>query len=85
MGAFLKLGHFGFCLGAEKNEESDFDSFTVAVAVAVAVVDGFPSFLTVTEGRDDDAVDTALFFAGGPTFGGRSGSLRFFCFASTRK
>jgi hypothetical protein len=82
MGAFLKLGNFGFCLGAEKKEESDFDSFTVAAAVAV--VDGFPSFLTITEGRDDDATDTALFFAGGPTLDGTSGSLRFFCFASTR-
>jgi hypothetical protein len=83
MGAFLKLGNFGFCLGAEKKEESDFDSFTVAAAVDV-VVDGFPSFLTITEGRDDDAAVTALFFAGGPALDGTSGSLRFFCFASTR-
>jgi hypothetical protein len=84
MGAFLKLGNFGFCFGAEKKEESDFDSFTVAAAVAVVVVDGFPSFLTITEGRDDDAADTALFFAGGPTLDGTSESLRFFCFASTQ-
>jgi hypothetical protein len=84
MGAFLKLGNLGFCLGAEKKEESDFDSFTVAPAAAVVVVDGFPSFFTITEGRDDDAADTALFFAGGPTLDGTSGSLRFFCFASTR-
>lgn len=83
-GAFLKLGNFGFCFGAEKKEESDFDSFTVAAAVAVAVADDFPSFLTITEGREDDAADTALFFAGGPTLDGTSGSLRFFCFASTQ-
>lgn len=83
-GAFLKLGNLGFCLGAEKKEESDFDSFTVPAAVTVVVVVGFPSFLTITEGRDDDAADTALFFAGGPTLDERSGSLRFFCFASTR-
>jgi hypothetical protein len=82
-GAFLKLGNFGFCFGAEKNDESDFDSFTVA-AVAVAI-DGFPSFLTTTEGRDDDATDTALFFTGGPTLDAEpSGSLRFFGFASIR-
>ena len=78
-GAFLKVGNFGFCLGAEKNEESDFDSFTAVAAV------GFPSFLTITEGRDDDVADTALFFAGGPSLDGLSGSLRFFCFVSTRK
>ena len=80
-GAFLKLGNFGFCLGAEKKDESDFDSFTVD-AVAIAV-DGFPSFLTTTEGReDDDVADTALFFTGGPTLDEPSGSLRFFGFAS---
>lgn len=79
-GAFLKLGNFGFCLGAEKKDESDFDSLTVA-AVAIAV-DGFPSFLTTTEGRDDDVADTALFFTGGPTLDEASGSLRFFGFAS---
>jgi len=78
----LKLGNFGFCLGAEKKDESDFDSFTVAVGVAVGSVDGFPSFFTTTEGRDVDAEETALFFAGGPTFDATSGSLRFFCFAS---
>ncbi|SRR6266851_9821628 len=84
-GAFLKLGNFGFCLGAEKKDESDFDSFTVAAAaVAVIIVDGLPSFLTTTEGRDDDAADTALFFAGGPTLDVPSGSLRFFGFTSTR-
>jgi hypothetical protein len=80
----LKLGNLGFCLGAEKKEESDFDSFTVAANVTAVVVDNFPSFLTITEGRDDDATDTALFFAGGPTLDGMSGSLRFFCFASTQ-
>jgi hypothetical protein len=47
-------------LGVEKKEESDFDSFTVAAAAVVAVVDCFPSFLTITKGRDDDAADTAL-------------------------
>jgi hypothetical protein len=84
-GAFLKLGNFGFCLGAEKNEESDFDSFIIAAAAATAVVvDGLPSFLTTTEGRDEDATDTALFFAGGPGLDGASGSLRFFCFASAQ-
>ena len=81
--AFLKLGNFGFCLGAEKNDESDFESFT-AVAVAAAVVDSFPSFLTTTEGRDVDAGDMALFFVGGPVLDGASGNLRFFGFASTR-
>ena len=86
LGAFLKLGNFGFCLGAEKKDESDFDSFTIVVAAAVAavVVDGFPSFLTTTEGRDDDAADTAVFFVGGPTLDVTSGSLRFFGFASSR-
>jgi hypothetical protein len=86
LGAFLKLGNFGFCLGAEKKDESDFDSFTIVVAaVATVVVDDFPSFLTTTEGRDDDAAaDTAVFFVGGPTLGVTSGSLRFFGFASSR-
>lgn len=85
LGAFLKLGNFGFCLGAEKKDESDFDSFTiVAAAIADVVVDGFPSFLTTTDGRDDDTADTALFFAGGPTLDVTSGSLRFFGFASSR-
>lgn len=79
--AFLKLGNFGFCLGAEKNDESDFESFTVAAAGPV-VVDSLPSFLTTTEGRDVDAGDTALFFVG-PALGGASGNLRFFGFAST--
>jgi len=84
-GAFLKLGNFGFCLGAEKKDESDFDSFTIVeAAVADAIVDGFPSFLTTTEGRDDDTADTALFFVGGPTLDVTSGSLRFFGFASSR-
>ena len=86
LGAFLKLGNFGFCLGAEKKDESDFDSFTIVVVTAVAdvVVDGFPSFLTTTEGRDDDTADTAVFFVGGPTLDVTSGSLRFFGFASSR-
>ena len=85
VGAFLKLGNFAFCLGAEKKDESDFDSFTAAATPVTVVTEGsFPSFLTTTEGRDDDAADTALFFAGGPTLGGTSGSLRFFCFTSTR-
>ena len=83
VGAFLKLGNFGFCLGAEKNDESDFESFTV-VAVAATVVDSLPSFLTTTEGRDVDADDMALFFVGGPALDGASGNLRFFGFASTR-
>jgi hypothetical protein len=87
-GAFLKLGSFGFCLGAEKKDESDFDSFIVVVVIVIAaaatavVVDGLPSFLTTTEGRNDDVTDTALFFAGGPGLDKASGSLRFFCFAS---
>ncbi len=84
VGAFLKLGSFGFCLGAEKNDESDFESFTVAAPAAV-VVDGLPSFLTTTEGRDVGAGDTAVFFAGGPALDGASGNLRFFCFASTSR
>ena len=83
LGAFLKLGNFGFCLGAEKNDESDFESFTVA-ATAPVVVESLPSFLTTTEGRDVDAGDTALFFVGGPALDGASGNLRFFGFASTR-
>ena len=83
VGAFLKLGNFAFCLGAEKNDESDLESFTVA-ATAADVVDGLPSFLTTTEGRDIDAGDVALFFVGGPALNGASGNLRFFGFASTR-
>jgi hypothetical protein len=83
LGAFLKLGNFGFCLGAEKNDESDFESFTVAPAAPV-VAESLPSFLTTTEGRDVDAGDTALFFVGGPALDEASGNLRFFGFASTR-
>jgi hypothetical protein len=83
VGAFLKLGNFGFCFGAEKNDESDLESFTVVAATA-DVVDSLPSFLTTTGGRDVDACDMALFFVGGPALDGASGNLRFFGFASTR-
>jgi hypothetical protein len=66
-GAFLKLGSFGFGLGAEKKDESDFASFTAGTA-------GFTSFLTI--GLDDDAEPTAGFFDGGGAFEG-GGSLGF--------
>ena len=83
VGAFLELGNFGFCLGAEKNDESDLESFTVVVVVA-NVIDRLPSFLTATEGRDVGAGDMALSSVGGPALNRASGNLRFFGFVSTR-
>jgi hypothetical protein len=67
-GAFLKVGSFGFGLGAEKNEESDLASFT-------AVTTAFGSFFTAG-GLDSAGGATAIFFAGGAVFAG-SGSLSF--------
>lgn len=76
-GAFLKLGSFGFGLGAEKNEESDLASLT-------AVTGGFTSFLTM--GFDDDAEPTAGFFDGGSVFeGGGSLGFRFLPFGSVQE
>ena len=83
VGAFLELGNFGFCLGAEKNDKSDLESFTVIVVVA-NVVDSLPSFLTAMEGCDVGAGDMALSSVGGPALNGALGNLRFFGFASTR-
>jgi hypothetical protein len=76
-GAFLNVGSFGFGLGAEKNDESDFASFT-------DVTIGFGSFFT-TAGLDGADGVTAIFFAGGAIFEG-CGSLnfRFLLFASTK-
>ena len=83
VGAFLELGNFGFCLGTEKNDESDLESFTVVVVVA-NVVDGLPSFLTTMEGHDIGAGDMVLFSVGGPALNRVSGNLCFFGFVSTR-
>lgn len=69
-GAFLKLGSFGFGFGVEKNDESDLASFTApafAVTVVVLIVVGV----------------TAVFFAGGPDFGGGSDGFLFFVFKSS--
>lgn len=74
-GAFLKLGSFGFGLGAEKKDESDFASFT-----AVAV--GFASFFTAI-GLEEDALPRAGFFnGGGPLESGGSFNFRFFSLVS---
>lgn len=70
MGAFLKLGSFGFGFGVEKNDESDFASLTAPPFVVTVVV------LTVVG-------VTAVFFAGGPGFGGGSDGFLFFVFGST--
>jgi hypothetical protein len=77
VGAFLKLGSFGFGFGAEKNDESDFASFT-------EVTNGLISFFTtgLVVVVDDDA--TAGFFEGGAVFGGGSLGFRFFPFGSNR-
>ena len=75
-GAFLKLGSFGLGLGAEKNEESDFASFT-SLSSFPAV---FVSFLTT--GFVEDGADTAVRFGGGPAFADAS-PFRFLFAAST--
>ena len=67
-GAFLKLGSFGLGFGAEKNDESDFASLTAPAFVAVIV--------------DFVICATAVFFVGGPGFGGGSDGFLFFVFAS---
>jgi len=69
-GAFLKLGSFGLGFGVEKNDESDFASLTAPAFVAAVEI------LTV-------AGVTAVFFAGGPDFGGGSDDFLFFVFGSS--
>jgi hypothetical protein len=66
--AFLNVGSLGFGLGAEKNDESDFASFT-------DVTTAFGSFFT-TAGLDGAGGATAIFFAGGAVFEG-CGSFNF--------
>lgn len=78
--AFLKLGSLGFGFGAEKKEESDFDSLTDDDDEAVAdeaeemALEGSFSFLTM--GFDDEEA-TACFLAGGAAFAGGSSDFRF--------
>ena len=66
----MKLGSLGLGFGVEKNDESDFASLTAPAFVAAVVV------LTV-EGV------TAVFFIGGPDFGGGSDGFLFFVFESS--
>jgi hypothetical protein len=68
----LKLGSFGLGFGAEKNDESDFASL-IALVFVVVVVD----FVVASV--------TAVFFAGGPGFGGGSDGFLFFVFVSSAK
>jgi len=65
----LKLGSFGLGFGAEKNDESDFASLTAPVLVTIVV-----DFVAAGE--------TAVFFVGGPGFGGGSDGFLFFVFVS---
>lgn len=78
--AFLKLGSFGLGLGAEKKEESVFDSLSEALFVEVEV-DDFGSFLTADLVDDDEAAEEedamACFFAGGPDFDASGSDFRF--------
>lgn len=77
-GAFLKLGNLGLGFGAEKNEESDFASFT-------EVTTGLTSFL-MTGAFEGASVATATFFVGGANFEGvASGSFRFLLLMSAQK
>lgn len=71
-GAFLKLGSFGFALGAEKNDESDLASFVGGVLVNSEEA----SFLTAM-GFVDVAEPTAGFLDSGGALIGAS-SFRFF-------
>jgi len=66
----LKLGSFGFGFGVEKNDESDLASLTAPAFVVTIVV------LIVVD-------VTAVFFAGGPGFGGGSDGFLFFVFESS--
>ena len=66
----MKLGSFGFGFGAEKNDESDFASLTAPAFVVTVVT------LTV-------AGVTAVFFVGGPGFGGGSDGFLFLVFESS--
>lgn len=75
-GAFLKLGSFGFGLGAEKKDESDFASLT-------EVTTCFASFLMSGTFIGSGGA-TANFLDGGAVFDeGTSPSFRFLLFAST--
>jgi len=76
IGAFLKLGSFGFGFGAEKNDESDLASLTAGEGLT-------GSLLTATGFAGPTAVfDRASFFAGGAVLGVASSSLRFFALES---
>lgn len=78
--AFLKLGSFGLGLGAEKNDESDFDSLSETLFVDVDV-DDLGSFLTADLDDDDEAAEEedarACFFVGGPDFDASGSDFRF--------
>jgi len=75
VGAFLKLGSFGFGFGAEKKDESDLASLTAARTT------GLGSFFTA--GLDDDVgVARAAFLTGGGAFRGGSFNFRFLLFES---
>lgn len=74
-GAFLKLGNFGFGLGPEKKEESDFASFT-------SLTTDLPSFLTATGLAELVEVETAAFLEAGADFADAVSAFRFFPFAS---
>lgn len=74
-GAFLKLGSFGFGLGAEKNDVSSFASLTAGAT-------GLVSFFTTT-GFEEEGVPTAGFLGGGAFLTGRDSlGFRFFAFKS---
>lgn len=76
VGAFLKLGSFGFGFGAEKNDESDLASLTSLTA-------DLTSFL-MTEALDDETVEGVLFFKGGADFEAGASALRFLPLPSRR-
>jgi hypothetical protein len=73
VGAFLKVGSFGFGLGVEKNDESDFASFTAVTGL----ISFFTTGLVIEVGEA-----TADFFKGGAAFEGGSLDFRFFPFGS---
>ncbi|KAJ2970187.1 hypothetical protein NUW54_g12785 [Trametes sanguinea] len=65
---FLKLGIWTFVdFGLEKNDESDFASFTT----------GFVSFTGTAFALDEPATGTATFFAGGAAFADAGSAFRF--------
>lgn len=74
-GAFLKLGNLGFGLGPEKNEESDFASFTSFTTC-------FASFLTATGLTEFAEVEIAAFLEAGADFADAVSAFLFLPFAS---